>query len=332
MSFQLVRISALALATIAGSTAISAGPAFAGTVTKTFTFNGIGNNASSYAIQTYMASVLSSASGFTKANSSNALVGVNGALGQQGSGSYTGDDHVVGPKISGTPRPLTLGDTEGGTYTGTPTLSGSTDGFLKNCTHIDTVTHSTTSNTGCYVASGSDASSPDIFLNFANVKYQGHAIEIASFSFDFEIFPDGTCTADTSSACGGSRDADGHRPNLPDLEIWSGDNATGTYFETYFGVTPSGTKKYSVAMPGGETAPQFLGTSGTFNVASNLHLTSLDFMDWPETIGIDNLVITFRTVPEPASIAILAMAFGSLFFVMRRTRRRNDETVSAKQA
>lgn len=319
MSIRPSKISAFAIAALASWSMVSAVPAIAGTVTEIFNFNNIGNNASSSSIQTYMAGVLNSAGGFTKVNSANALIGVNGAIAQQGVNSYTGDNHVAGPVKNGTPRPLTLGDTENTTTwdASTPTLN-STDGYIKNCTPID--------GTGC------SGASPDIFLNFANLKYNGKAVEIASISFDFEIFPDGTCSADTYSACGGSKNAAGHRPNTPDLELWSGDNATGHYFTTWWGVTPSGNNKYSVAMPSGETAPQLLGSSGLITIDPNLHLTSLDFMDWPETIGIDNLVITFRQVPEPASMGLVALAFGSLFLVMRRNRRRTAVAGSGNKA
>jgi hypothetical protein len=319
MSIRLLRIPALALAVLASWDMVSADPAAAGTVIETFDFNNIGNNSSSSTIQTYMAGVLNSTTGFTAVNGAQPLIAVNGAIAQQGTNSYTGDNHVVGPIKSGTPRPLTLGDTENTTTwdASTPTLN-STDGFLKNCTPID--------GTGCSGASS------DIFLNFANLKYQGQAVEIASFSFDFEIFPDGSCTADTYSSCGGSKDAYGHRPNTPDLEVWSGDNGTGQNFASYWGVTPSGANGYSVAMPGGETAPQLLGSSGTITVDPSFHLTSLDFMDWPATIGFDNLKVTFRQVPEPTSIGLVALAFGSLLLVMRRNRRRTSEAPSGQKA
>ncbi|HXJ00615.1 MAG TPA: PEP-CTERM sorting domain-containing protein [Micropepsaceae bacterium] len=342
MRFHLLKVSAFALAAVAGCNAISASPAMAGTVTETFNFDNMGNsvigynNISSYTVQSYMAGVLNSTTGFTNTSS----VGVNGALGQQGTGSYTGDNHVIGPTIGGTVHPLTLGDTNNSAApntdtskwdASTPTLN-STDGFLKNCTGIDAVTNNATSATGCYTPSGTNAASPDIFLDFSSIRYQGHQVEIASFSFDFEIFPDGTCTADTFSGCGGAMDANGHRPNLPDLELWSGNNATGHYFQTWWGTTPAGTNNDSVAMTN-ETAPQLLGVSGTFNVDPTLHLTSLDFMDWPETIGIDNLVVTFRTVPEPASIAFLALALGGAFLlVVRRNRRRDDDAIAGKKA
>ena len=145
-----------------------------------------------------MAGVLNSTTGFTKSVTSQSLVTLTGALGQQGTSSYTGENHVDGPMMGGTPRPLTLGDTNGSSSpntdtskwdASTPTLTNSTDGFLKNCTAVDSATNNSTSSTGCYVSSGTNASSPDMFLDLSNIKYQGHAVEVASFSFDFEIFP-----------------------------------------------------------------------------------------------------------------------------------------------
>jgi hypothetical protein len=331
MNLRLLKMSALAFVSIASWNAVCPEPAAAaGLAPPPFNFNGIGNNNGNSTIQSYMAGVLTSTSGYTKANSSKSLVTVTGAISQQGGSSYTGDNHVTGPKVSGTVYPQTLGDTDDttGTLVATKTtkvigqtvatLSGSTDGYIKNCTPID-------STSAC------SSSSPDIFIDFSNVKYQGKAVEIASISFDFEIFPDGTCTklntAVNQTTCGMAT-KDNLNPNKPDLELWAGDGGTTPYFQTWYGAAPSGGNSDSNAMLNGETAPQLLGNSGTINVASNIHITSLDFMDWPETIGIDNLVITFRKVPEPASIGLFLLGLVGLGVYVRRKRAYNTMDIT----
>jgi len=50
-----------------------------------------------------------------------------------------------------------------------------------------------------------------------------------------------------------------------------------------------------------EKAPQYLGTS--IYVPLN-GVTKLEFVDWPATIGVDNLKTT-NQVPEPGSIVVL---------------------------
>jgi hypothetical protein len=290
MNLRVLKTAALVLASTASLTAFSAGPA-AAAVTVAFKFDnmGVGSATSqgvqSSGIQSYMTTVL-------QGYYAGATVSVTGAVGQQGAGAYAGEGYVVGPKVGSVVTPYTLANTTGGVLNAVP----NTDGFIKNC---------------AFASECGGTTSSDIFINF-----NGH--KISSFSFDFEIFPDGTCAADTRAACGGRRDALGHRPNLPDLEIWSGDNAAGTHFDTLWGVVPGTGGTYSYSINSGsnaETAPQLLGTA-TFTVAAGANISTLDFMDWPETIGIDNLKVTF--IPEPPTLAFLAFGFIGLAWMARR--------------
>ena len=311
MNFRLLKNSTFALAAIASLSALSAVPASAAPVTATFNFNdmGTGNTTSqglgssgNSSISAYMTSVMQ---GVILGSS----VGVTGAVGQEGTNSYAGEGFAVGPVINNAVRPLTLGDTNGSATpnhlttawdSNPPTLVGSHDGFIKNCTSIDSCT-----------------SSPDIFMNF-------NGQQISSFSFDFQIFPDGTCPQ--LDGVGHTTSCGVNNANLPDLEIWSGDNATGTHFGTLFGVAPNtaGTYKYSLnnATGSGETAPQLLGTA-TYTVAAGTNISTLDFMDWPETIGIDNLVVNFippkvNHIAEPPTIALLVFGLAGLVMMARR--------------
>jgi hypothetical protein len=273
--------------------------------TITFNFDGLGNNADSAVIQAYMSSVLQ-AQGFGPN-----LVTVTGGIGQQGASSYAGEGFVVGPKTGSTVNSLTLADTNNSATPNTttsnwdsnpPSLSNSnTDGFIKNCTSADPAL-STLLKTGCGGASA------DIFISFG-------ALVISSAVFDFEIFPDGSCPS--LSNCGTGQ------ANKPDLELWTGANGTGTSLGTWFGVAPGtgGTYPDSPNDPNGETAPQLLGVSG----AIAMNTSTLDFKDWPETIGIDNLTITLPPhgggqgqVPEPSTLWMLAFGLAGLGFARRK--------------
>jgi hypothetical protein len=282
-----------------------------------------GQNASSSRIQSYMSSVLQGL-GFGPNK-----VGVTGAIGQQGASSYAGEGFVVGPKIEGTVYPLTLANTDNSATPNTnsaywdgynktnnpPVLSNSkSDGFIKNCT---------------LGACGTSSDSPDMFIDF-------HGLTIVSLKFDFQIFPDGTCAS--LSSCGS-----GNPPaNLPDLELWWGDNATNGKnglnvdpIMKWVGVVPntSGTYKFSPnhSTGSGETAPQLLGISGLIKVSdyTSSNISTLDFMDWPETIGIDNLVVTLDPAPEPATIAIFALGLLGLAGIARRKRSRGADSADS---
>ena len=115
-------------------------------------------------------------------------------------------------------------------------------------------------------------------------------------------------------------------PDLPDLEFSA--NGTNPPSHTYYGVAPSslsdGSSTHSVSSGTGatETAPQYIGVSQAFTLNG---ATSLSFMDWPATIGIDNLKLV-TTTPEPRGEVFL---LGTLAFVaiagsrLRRARAKS---------
>lgn len=263
---------------------------------------GLSSGATSAQIQTYMNQVLS-ASGCTGCSATVLVSGSSiGAVADQ---TYNGDGHVTGPSAS---KSLTLGDSNGATASNTTSTTGSTDTFIAN----------TNDSSGTV--------SQQITIQFAG--FAGKALTINSF--DYEIFPDGTCTAlsgtGSNSKCGatGSSTPSGYA-NQPDLIFEAGTNSNGTDAKvtTLYGVTPGTTNGNATHSPNSgnssaELAPQLIGTW----TGSLTNDTELDFVDWPATIGIDNLQISYTTttaVPEPAGIALLGTLVVLLTKKLRRT-------------
>jgi hypothetical protein len=153
---------------------------------------------------------------------------------------------------------------------------------------------------GTFIINGSGSN--DILMTFSGLK-------IYSVSFDLEIFPDGSCPILSSANCGGSGN-----PNQPDFTF----DANGSAVYTWLAQTPTSPNNHSPASgsTNAELAPQLLITTPvTFTFPSGV--TTLEFDDWPATIGIDNLQIT--TIPEPASIVLLGSSLlASLPFLRRR--------------
>jgi hypothetical protein len=259
--------------------------------------NGLSSNASASAIATYMNSVL------TAAGCVGCSVTVSGGVADQ---TYNGDGHVTGPGSgsSAGKKSLTLGTSEHATASSTTsTLDSSYDTFIAN------------------TSDGSTQISQEITLQFKNIT--GLTIN----SFDYEVFPDGSCTSLSSSNCGGAL-RNGHYPDQPDLIFEAGNNTNGTdsTVATFWGVTPGTTDGNSTHSPssgtsGTERAPQAIGAwSGSVT-----NVSELDFVDWPATIGVDNLNISFTPssptpVPEPASLILFGTVVSGILLAKKRKR------------
>jgi hypothetical protein len=167
---------------------------------------------------------------------------------------------------------------------------------------------------------------PDTFIrNVSSSHFTfdfGSSFHIYSISFDWEIFPDGTCfrgpgdsSATRACAAEGPTNA-----NWPDFDLFVDGSSTAAF------------SRIAVATGVNPNYPQAIGTSGTFNLAG-AHF--LDFVDWPATIAIDNLVINgcrdtatalcvppgTHDVPEPSSLPLVALGLALAGFAGWRTRR-----------
>jgi hypothetical protein len=163
---------------------------------------------------------------------------------------------------------------------------------------------------------------PDTFIrnvNSSDFTFDfGSTFHITSISFDWEIFPDGTCFRGPSDsaatrACAAAGPTD---PNWPDFTLYVDGSSTATFARD--GVATGVNPNY----------PQAIGVSGTINLAGG-HL--LDFQDWPATIAIDNLVIVgcrvtepsclSKQVPEPSSLPLVALGLTLVGLAGWRSRR-----------
>jgi hypothetical protein len=194
---------------------------------------------------------------------------------------YNGDAHVTGPgngSIS-----LTLGTSDGATASNTNSTLNKVSGNVV----YDTFLANTAENSN---GTAKAQISQEIDMTFA------HAIT-GVVSFDYEVFPDIT--------------------GAPDFifQAWNGATLVGTF--TTLGVKPGTTNGNSTTSPlGAETSFQFIGVGNSG--ASPITFTTLKFIDWPATIGVDNLKIA---TPEPRGYALLLGGLMLALFVGTKLRQ-----------
>jgi hypothetical protein len=195
---------------------------------------------------------------------------------------YDADGNVVGP----TGAPLTLGNSNGAANNGVTPSAYGTDNYISNM--------ATNAN-----GTGDTQLSQGITITLS----KGYSFT-GTFSFDYEIFPDISCTQLTSADCGGWNNSTGHYNDQPDLDFSA--NGSTPQSTTFWGITPSttGADGSSIKSPDSthELAPQYIGVSGNYTLTG---ATVLSFQDWPAAIGVDNLKLVTATTPEPRGYAFI---------------------------
>lgn len=275
-----------------------------------FNFDTLASGVTNGSINTYMNGILAGTGG---------TVAVTGAITNK---AYNGDNHVVGPNGGATSATL-----------------GTTDNYAAGAALATANLHATTGDT--WIKNNGVTT---IAMTFTGIK-------IWQVSFDYEIFPDATCL---TGSCG-----TGNVPDFT-FRGTSATNVVTTGLHHFGIVPgqaapPAGT----VPTPGepaplatllhspnsgavnNELTPQYLSstdaltgaapgtTLGSTNGADGVHqyiiftganLTKLEFIDWPVTIGIDNLRIILD-VPEPGTLLLLGLGgFAISAFRLRRRR------------
>jgi hypothetical protein len=228
--------------------------------------------------------------------------------------TYTGENYAVGPvsghsvlseTLGNTPASATIYNSSSQSSTADPTGTGLAGiGAFGNSQYSYSQLNSQ-GYTNQFLSNTNDSSGQ----KSTELSFQFGGMVITGASFNFEIFPDGTAD------------------QPPDFIFEAGNNTNGTdtTIFTQYGVTPSssGSDGSSTSSPvstykKNETNAQFIGSwSGTFSGSKEL-----DFVDWPATIGIDHLTITYSTNPEPVSIILFGTVIAGIFLIKRHNLRR----------
>jgi hypothetical protein len=202
-------------------------------------------------------------------------VTVTGAIANKG---YTGDNNVV---------------QSGGVYKTLANFNDVTGTFQSGLNH----TFIMNNNFGLYGGTKYDSFS----LTFSGVT-------LSQVKFDWEIFPDGSCTAKTTTACGGAG-----MPNLPTLGVYAGNTLIHTY--SYIDALADFSAGSSTV------APQAVGGFDAWNLPAGT--ITLKFMDWPSEVAVRGFEVTTccdRQAPEPGALSLLGLSLAGVSLVGLRRR------------
>ena len=265
-----------------------------------FDFNPLADNANNAAVQAYMQGVI---------NAADPTLGSVAVKWARAEKNYDAEGYVTGPS--------------------TVSCSRYQDG---SCTRWsrDTVSETLGTSDGGIGHDGRDA----FLVNMASADriVMEFAFPIYSVQFDYQIFPNSECRDGGSAGCTGTGSS-----RWPDFKFV----ADGIQQFISFGADPQADEslehRYSPRSGNSyEKAPQLLGVSGLWEFADGV--TELQFVDWPSTIGIDNLIITYRrlphegppppgtnqeppgTAPEPSSLALLGLGLAGMAALRRRRK------------